>query len=153
MVVGAVEVAFPLFFLTLLVVPGIVGSFFVLFLLDSDGTPKAAFFSVWRALKMFVYNFPAALFIWFFGLVMGFLVAWIPIVLITQVLSWIATLIWSSGTVSLMGVSRVVHTIVTGVQALGLLVSAVVVACFMTNFYIKRLHDQCGIYFETKEKE
>lgn len=140
---------FVIWLIVFLYVPDLFVAFFLLFLLDSDGSPREAFYSVWRALKMFVYNVPTALLIWFFGLSVGFVIAWIPIALVQAIVSLIATFVRFSSAAFVSNVNN----IMAGVQAIGLLLSMVVVAAFMTNLYTKRLHDQCGLYFETKEKE
>ncbi len=111
-----------------LYVPDILAAFFMLFLLDSDGSPKSAVASIWRAIKMFAYNFPAALLVWIVGFVPGICIFWY---LDSLKIGYVG---------SIVSYGIFIITLLFGI-------------CFMTNFYIKRLHDQCGIYFETKEKE
>ncbi len=113
----------------------ILASFFILFLLDSDGSPKAAFLSLWRAIKMLIYNIPGAITALF-----------LPLVVLTCVM------LIGLALGSLFNIAEHSGLRVVLIQ-LSVLVGDVVMVCFMTNFYIKRLHDQSGLYFETKELE
>lgn len=114
-------------------------AYYILFLLDSSGSIFAACASLWRALKMMWYNLPAVFLIHAIGYVCGLLVANLISVPLHYVSRWVDYLL-SVSSLSLL-------------ISLGALVFAIIWAAFVTNFYIKRLYDQCGLYFETKEKE
>jgi hypothetical protein len=112
-------------------------AFFILFLLDSDGSIKAAGFACWRAFKMFVYNLPGALLIGLLSFCISVAVAW-PLFFLMKLALPLSIKYW---------LHRFIRYDIVYV------IGAVIVACFMTNFYIKRLHDQSWLYFATKEKE
>lgn len=102
-------------------------TFCILFLLDSDGTFVSALYSVVRGFKMFLYNLPFCIIFYSFF--------------------WIATYVLFITIFSVFGpqsflLSAIVAALLTPIPL-----------CFLNNFYIKRLHDQFGLYYPETIKE
>jgi len=110
----------------------LISMFFVLFLLDSDASLLSVLKSCIRSIKMFVYNLPFCLFLSFF---VGLL---------------------------LVGIAPAVHFVIQSVGGLftydldllaylsGLLDDLLIVPislCFTTTLYVKKVHEQYGVYF------
>lgn len=90
------------------------------FVLDSDGTVSSFFLSWWRALKMVFYNYPLC-------------------VISIMILRFLSNFIdWLLITVD-------VHTIFCALNLK--VISLVIPYCFFANVYIKKLHEQFGVYF------
>lgn len=95
---------------------------FTLFLLDSRGTCKDASQSTWRAIQMFVYNLP------FYLVMIGLFFVLIPLLLMFGSARY----------------SAILYYIIDVLVVLPLFVNVV------TNFYVKRLHEQFTLYFPQK---
>ena len=105
--------------------------FFILFLLDSDGTISSVLKSVGRAVSMTVYNLPFVLIAWA-ALKVGFLAFCFTLRLLP---------------IGLLKQRMLFYSVSKKIAYLLLLP---IPACIMTNFYIKRLHEQFGVYYEVK---
>lgn len=122
-----------------LLMVGWFSAFFILFLLDSNASLKSVVYSLYRALKMVLYNFPFCF-----------------------ILAGVLTLMY--GLTSMLEIFLVDHLVSAGYinhdvrsfvfsnikMVVDLLLFLPIVACFTTNYYIKRLHDQFNLYFEVK---
>lgn len=102
-------------------------TFFILFMLDSNGSIKSILASIVRAFKMMMYNYPLCI------LLFGFFV----------VCSVISTLLiaYLFGRDSFL-LSPIVSNAFLPIPL-----------CILTNFYVKRLHEQFGLYFPESVKE
>src|SRR4030095_1111164 len=102
--------------------------FLVLFFLDSAQGPKDFLLSMWSSLKMIVFNYPLLVVI---GICWGLLVGLSKF--------FIVTFIFANDTVGL----RFFLCDIYGVCLLPIGV------CFYANIYIKKLHDQFDLYFQS----
>lgn len=102
-------------------------SFIFLFLFDSRGTPLDLLKSIWRALKMVMYNWPFCAIVY---TVLLFGAYYLQI-----------------GIYKLLGTHTFLSSTLVGTLAL------VIPLCLWTMFYTKRLHDQFNLYFPESVKE
>lgn len=102
-------------------------SFIVLFLLDSRGTPADFFKSIWRALKMVIYNYP-------FCLIM-YTVILFGTYYLQQLIYYF------------LGGNTLLFSTLVGTLAF------VIPLSIWTMFYTKRLHDQFNLYYPESVKE
>jgi len=98
------------------------GVFFTFFMLDSNGKPLTILRSLWRALIMVLYNYPAVLLLYLFSIIVYGVILFA--VMATPVALWAP---W------------------------GLFLSPIPISVF-ANFYIKYVHDQFSIYFGEKKR-
>lgn len=107
--------------------------FFVLFFVDSEGGFKNLFLSMWKALKMVIYNFPL---IFVINLCFGlFLLILTPLIQIIF-------------RVSPMPINM--YATYANIYSKQIIIGAFLMpigVCTYANIYIKRLHDQFDLYF------
>ena len=102
-------------------------TFLILFILDSDGSIKSIMKSMIRALKMMIYNYPFCILIFCFFV--------------------LCSILYTISIVNLFGRnSFLLSPIITNAFL-------PIPLCILTNFYIKRLHDQFGLYYPETAKE
>ena len=100
----------------------------ILFFVDAKPTFINLFMAFWRTLKMFVYNAPFWLFgyflpVWVFNYTLNFLLRSI-VVRYHYLSAWAVNIIW--------------------------MLLFVVPICYVTNFYVKKIHDQFNLYYGKK---
>ena len=105
--------------------------FSLLFFLDSDKSPKQLLFSWLRAVKMVLYNFPICF------------VVTITYISLKRLIDYY---IWSIDPATLYWKKLVVLEQIPSVD--GSLLLDPIIVCIFANIYIKKLHEQFGVYFE-----
>jgi len=112
--------------------------FTILFLLDSDGTPLSFFASLGRGAKMFLYNYPFCILAYFlfFGWshVMDIAYSYVSSYLVLPHINSLFSFVLGS-------------VLYRAVLFLFYIVGGLVPLSFLTNFYIKRVHEQFKLYF------
>ncbi len=101
-------------------------SFIIFFVLDSDGGIKNTFLAMIRGIKMVVYNYPFCFILFTLFKMLDF-IAWYLILFLGNFYAVFITPIW--------------------------LLLLVIPLSIWNNFYIKRLHDQFGLYYPEHIKE
>ncbi len=118
-------------------------AFFILFMLDSDGTISSSIKSLWRACKMWMLNFPICI-----------ILSCIVVYGNQSILFVVQKIIMILGS-RLFGLE---HININSPYALyffyflGTLIACIIAPifiCLITNFYFKRLHEQCNEYYHT----
>jgi hypothetical protein len=110
--------------------------FFIQFFFDSSGSFGQFFASLWRGLKMFWFNLPFVLVmsLIFIGvyLILGFIIQWPIIYFYPQFMLPYLYIV--------SGLSQIL---------IDLLLFMPFVVCVGTNFYVKRVHEQFGVYYKS----
>jgi hypothetical protein len=101
-------------------------SFIIFFVLDSDGGIKNIFLAIIRGIKMVIYNYPFCFILFTLFKMLDF-IAWYLILFVGSSYAVLITPIW--------------------------LLLLVIPLSIWNNFYIKRLHDQFGLYYPEHIKE
>lgn len=102
-------------------------TFLILFILDGDGSIKNVLKSVVRALKMMIYNYPFCILIF--------------------ILFVICSVSYTVLIANLFGVDSFLLSPIVSNAFLP------IPLCILTNFYVKRLHEQFGLYYPETVKE
>lgn len=102
-------------------------TFFILFMLDSNASIKSIFGSIIRAFKMMMYNYPLCIF---------FFTVFVFCSVLTTVII-----------MNLFGRDSFLLSPIVSNAFLP------IPLCILTNFYIKRLHEQFGLYYPESVKE
>ncbi len=96
----------------------------ILFFVDTKPSFVNCFMALWRTIKMFIYNAP----FWLFGY---FLPLWV-----------VQSIFWPI--YAYLPASVMPGTLIAGGLAL------VIPICYVTNFYVKKIHDQFNLYYGKK---
>lgn len=117
-------------------------SLYGLFILDTDGHPRCLFTAGLRACKMIIYNIP---FLLLSSLLVGVMT------LFAFFIVWIVMNIIMLGSIFLWGLVFNNLLTVPLFSSLDIFLTFMFILpvqlCFLTNFYIKRVHDQFDLYF------
>lgn len=111
--------------------------FFIIFLLDSDASPRAALYSLCRAAKMVVYNFPFCLISFVIIFLLYYLVEGVFLLGVLGVTHFVPGIEWHAGAQWIAGIMF---------NALDVIFMPIV-ACIFINYYIKKTHEQFTLYF------
>lgn len=109
---------------------------YALFVLDTDASIKQVFKSLLYALKMVVYNYPFYIVVY---IVHGLISAG-KYLLFLQITKWLLPEPGSIGLLVIRYSDTLIYVLLT-----------FFLYCFLTNFYIKKLHDQFTLYFGKNE--
>ncbi len=117
-------------------------TFFIQFFFDTNGSLVNLFRSLWRGIQMAFYNLPALL---IFGLIM------LGLYVVFMTLAWPLMLLGDLIMNKVFAVQPMAywHDIQKVVQSIiDILIFLPFVVCTATTFYVKKLHDQFGVYFK-----
>lgn len=117
--------------------------FFILFIFDSDGTVLSSIKSLWRAIKMWMLNFPVCI-----------ILSCIAVYGSRFILFFVQSIIMLLGN-WLFGIEHIAATssdqfyFVYFFKVVDAFIIAPIFVCLITNFYFKQLHEKFNEYYHT----